>query len=83
MDLNHSLANAKTRMEQQQQGRADTEHGSLSRDETRQAIKLQMKRNIILRNVLASLVRVVLHACRHHDVFAAYVKGLGCWPRAF
>lgn len=55
MERNRELASAKVRIEATWRERADSQlHKETAT--TRSAIKLQMKRQVILRNVLASLV---------------------------
>ena len=56
MERNRELADLKRRMERDQKRMGGSPGNSAAATETRRAIKLQMKRNIILRNVMASLV---------------------------
>jgi hypothetical protein len=56
MERNRELADIKCRMERDQARNGGSHGKSASASETRRAIKLQIKKNIILRNVMASLV---------------------------
>jgi len=63
MERNRILADEKVRLETERREHINSHEGSRAVVKTRSAIKLQMKRKIILRNVLASLVTLSCSLC--------------------